>query len=179
MVTTGALIQALDAVISHSYWCVTAVLLVGGTAKLITQADFRKVIRELELVPQGLTPATAFSVPVVEVGLALWLASGIAAGVAALSAALTFLSFAGIIAHQLRRGGGATHCGCFGVRASLTWRSAARDVLLAVWALAPLTPQPAMWLLFSGAGMGCSFLSLSSSQATTPPQTPPRLVSSI
>jgi uncharacterized membrane protein YphA (DoxX/SURF4 family) len=143
-------------------WLMTAarllvggVFLVAGAVKLPDPAAAERAVRAYRLLPEGLVPAAAFGLPVVEIAVGLALLAGVWVRTAAVVAAVMLAGYIAAIASVWARGL-SIDCGCFGnggqVAAGQTAYPAeiARDVGLLLVALA-LARWPRSRLALGGA----------------------------
>lgn len=108
------------------------VLLTAGVAKLIKGREFIKVVRDYDLLPQGMAAFVGQLLPSVELLLGVCLLLGILVEWSALTAALILLLFACAVAINLARGRRDIACGCFGQRDhKLSWAIVIRNAILA------------------------------------------------
>lgn len=120
---------------------VGAVFVVAGAVKLPDPAAAERAVRAYRLLPEGLVPAAAFGLPVVEIAVGLALLAGVWVRTAAVLSALMLAVYVAAIASVWARGL-SIDCGCFGnggqVAAGQTAYPAeiARDVGLLLVALA-------------------------------------------
>ena len=109
------------------------VLLATAAGKLLDVEGFARVLGTYEAFPEGSLPPLAVAVPLVELGLALWLFSGRNRAAAAAAAVGLHAAYAGWAAATLLRGLRLANCGCFGVffPRPLTWRTVVEDLAMA------------------------------------------------
>jgi uncharacterized membrane protein YphA (DoxX/SURF4 family) len=108
-----------------------AVWLVAGVAKIADLEQFRVQVEAYRVVPGGLEAAFAYALPFLEVGIGLYLVSGLLVrGTAALSCLLMGLFVVATVQARVR--GLVLDCGCFGalVRQPIGWWTIARDAAL-------------------------------------------------
>lgn len=119
-------------------WAFAVMFLFSGSMKLK-----RPLLAAFAIVDFGLTkrarPVHGLTLGLIEVGLAIWLASGLGVTIGLMAAAALLLSFTVLIAWALRRGGGFP-CFCFGesdssVSPKTLWRTGA--LTLCAFALVP------------------------------------------
>jgi hypothetical protein len=116
------------------------VLLATAAGKLLDVEGFARVLGTYEAFPESALPALALAVPLVELGLALWLFSGRGLALAADSALALHAVYAVWAAATLLRGLRIPNCGCFGVffPRPLGWRTVVEDLAmvgLSAWLL--------------------------------------------
>ena len=129
-------------------WLATAArLLVGGVfvaagvLKLPDPAAAERAVRAYRLLPEGLVPAAAFGLPVIEIAVGLALVAGVFVRTAAVVAAVMLAGYVAAIGSVWARGL-SIDCGCFGgggqVASGRTSYAAeiARDAALLLVALA-------------------------------------------
>lgn len=122
------------------------VFLTSSLPKLAAPGDFRRALRNYQLLPLGLVGPVARWLPRVELALALALLVGIATPLTAGLTAAALLVFSGAVAINLARGR-KIECGCFSGSSprEITWRLVVQDVVLAASAIAVATEAPSMW----------------------------------
>jgi uncharacterized membrane protein YphA (DoxX/SURF4 family) len=120
---------------------VGGVFVVAGAVKLPDPAAAERAVRAYRLLPEGLVPAAAFGLPVVEIAVGLALLAGVWVRTAAALSSVMLAGYVAAIASVWARGL-SIDCGCFGnggqVAAGRTAYPAeiARDVGLLLVALA-------------------------------------------
>jgi uncharacterized membrane protein len=131
--------------------------LAAAVHKLRDPRRFRRIVRGYRIVPKPFVGAAAVVIPLAELVSATLLAlpAGRSAGLTAVAALL--LLYAGAIAVNLARGVRHIECGCGPerTRRPISGGTAARNVALAVIALAalaPVRPRVAAWV--DGLGVG-------------------------
>ena len=108
-----------------------AVWLVAGAAKIADLEQFRVQVGAYDVLPAGLEAPFAYALPFVEVGIGLYLVSGLLVrGTAALSCLLMAVFVVAMIQARLR--GLVLDCGCFGslTRQPIGLWTIARDAAL-------------------------------------------------
>ncbi|MFL6141798.1 MAG: MauE/DoxX family redox-associated membrane protein [Labedaea sp.] len=127
-----------------------AVLGWAGAAKMRTAAEFDASLAVL--LPAGLRRPARVVVPMVEIGLAGWLVSGVAARPAGLAATVLLGTF--LVAQAVLRRAGYSGCGCFGgpdtMPGQLAWVRTA-GLLVAALAIAAFAADRSGWWLSSPA----------------------------
>jgi uncharacterized membrane protein YphA (DoxX/SURF4 family) len=116
-----------------------AVWLVAGFAKLASLEEFQAQVSAYELLPHALEAPFAYALPLLEIGLGLYLATGLLVrGVAAVSCVL-MLVFVVAMAQAWARGL-SLDCGCFGTlaRRPIGLGTIARDAAVGLPALVML-----------------------------------------
>jgi uncharacterized membrane protein YphA (DoxX/SURF4 family) len=122
---------------------VAAVLVYAGWVKLRQPPLlFALEVDSYQLLPSWAVLALAYALPWVELGLGLWLASGLAAAWSATAATLLLGTFFGVVLRTYLKGL-EINCGCFGPSEPLTRWTVVRDGLLVVMAL--VTAAGAWW----------------------------------
>jgi uncharacterized membrane protein YphA (DoxX/SURF4 family) len=120
---------------------VGVVMVVAGALKVPDPAAAERAVRAYRLLPEGLVPAAAFGLPVLEIAAGLALLAGVYVRTAATVAAVLLVVYIAAIASVWARGL-SIDCGCFGnggqVAAGQTAYPSeiARDVALLLVALA-------------------------------------------
>jgi uncharacterized membrane protein YphA (DoxX/SURF4 family) len=89
------------------------VLLVAGALKMPDPAAAERTVRAYKLLPEGLVPAAAFGLPVLEIAVGLALLAGVFVRTAAIAAAVLLVVYIAAIASVWARGL-SIDCGCFG-----------------------------------------------------------------
>lgn len=122
------------------------VFLTSSLPKLAAPADFRRALRNYQLLPLRLVRPVATWLPRAELALALALLVGIETSLMATLAAAALLVFSGAVAINLARGR-KIECGCFSGSSprEITWRLVLQDVVLAGPAIGVATKAPPMW----------------------------------
>ena len=122
------------------------VFLTASLPKLAAPDDFRRALRNYQLLPFRLVRPVATWLLRLELVLALALLAGAATSVTASLAAAALLVFGAAVAINVARGR-KIECGCFGGAAprQITWRLAVRDLLLGLAAIVVAARPPAMW----------------------------------
>jgi hypothetical protein len=122
------------------------VFLTSSLPKLAAPADFRRALRNYQLLPLRLVRPVATWLPRAELALALALLVGIATPLTATLAAAALLVFSGAVVINLARGR-KIECGCFSGSSprEITWRLVLQDVILAGSAIGVATGAPPMW----------------------------------
>jgi putative oxidoreductase len=122
------------------------VFLTSSLPKLAAPGDFRRALRNYQLLPLGLVGPVARWLPRVELALALALLVGIATPLTSALTAAALVLFSGAVAINLARGR-KIECGCFSGSSprEITWRLVVQDVVLAAAAITVATAAPPMW----------------------------------
>lgn len=122
------------------------VFITAGLPKLAAPDDFRRAVRNYQLLPFSLVRPVAVWLPRLELALAVVLLSGFATRVAASLAASALFAFGAAVSVNLRRGR-TIECGCFGGSAPrrITWRLVATDVALGAGGVAMAIAPPPSW----------------------------------
>jgi hypothetical protein len=129
---------------------IVCVFLRAGFAKVTDLPDFRSAVANYRLLPTGLVPPVALTLPFAEVAAAVFLALGILPGIVAALLALLLLSFAGAIAINLARGR-SFDCGCAGsAPQTINWWHVAVNVGMAALAVAIALAPPSTLALWPG-----------------------------
>jgi uncharacterized membrane protein YphA (DoxX/SURF4 family) len=127
---------------------IVCVFLRAGFAKITDLADFRSAVKNYRLLPPGLVPVVALTLPFAELAAAILLAVGILPGITAGLLALLLLCFAAAIAINLARGR-SFDCGCAGsAPRTISWAHVASNACLAALAVAVTLAPPrtlAVW----------------------------------
>jgi uncharacterized membrane protein YphA (DoxX/SURF4 family) len=124
----------------------------AGAAKLADRADFRRAVRNYEIVPPRLVRATAAAVPAAEVTAGGLLLLGLATSIASWVVAALLAGFSAAIAVNLSRGR-VFDCGCGGTAPrTISWRHVASNSLLAASAVAVAVAPPPALALCTGPG---------------------------
>lgn len=107
-------------------------LLATATGKLMDLGGFAQVLATYALLPRGGLLPTAVGLASFELGLSLWVLSGIGLSFAALAALLLHLLFAAVAVASNLRGLDIPNCGCFGVfwARPMTWGTVVEDLFL-------------------------------------------------
>jgi len=132
------------------------VFLASGLSKLISVTSFRGALVRQAILPKKSVAFVAWSLPVVEVGMALLLlvpefTMWVALAIALLTGVFTFVTL------RLMAQGRATECGCYGLlyRERLGWTTVLRDLTLITIALGVAAlvraNRPLEWLFDTGA----------------------------
>jgi hypothetical protein len=128
--TPGALSNSRTAFLLRLF--LGLVLLATAAGKLLDVRGFAGILRTYETFPDAALLPLALAVPLVELGLAIWLVSGRRL-VAAAGATLALHAIYAVWAAATRmRGLHLSNCGCFGVffPRPLTWRTVLEDLVL-------------------------------------------------
>lgn len=135
---------------------VGALLLSTGVAKMLDQPGFASVIASYRLLPLDAAFPAARLIASVQMGLGVWLCSGIYSRVACLCAVLLLALFALAMGINVARGRTGLSCGCLpGHDTRLTGGSVLRTLLLAAAMLgAAATGRPSGAVLAAVALMG-------------------------
>ena len=122
------------------------VFLTASLPKLAAPNDFRRALRNYQLVPLRLVRPVATWLPRFELALAVALLVGVAAPITASLTATALLVFSAAVAFNLARGR-KIECGCFSGSSprEITWRLVLQDVVLAASAIGVATEAPPMW----------------------------------
>ena len=107
--------------------------LVSGAAKLADLTAFKQEVAAYEVPPSSLVDVVAYGLPLLEVGLGVYLAIGLLVRPAALLSVALMLLFIGVQAQAWARGL-SIQCGCFGSlsRETVGAGSIVRDIALAL-----------------------------------------------
>jgi hypothetical protein len=133
-----------EAVNLISYSCVSFIsmtFLVAGISKILRPVPFVSALRQYRVLPSALVRPVAISVPLLEVGLAIFLVLSKGNWLAASFSACLLLAFSVAMGFNLVQGRAKTPCGCgslFG-RGVISWVLVFRNILLAALAFA-MTP---------------------------------------
>jgi hypothetical protein len=116
---------------------IAAILLSTAVGKLLDVRGFAGILRGYRALPEGFVLLLAAGVPMLEIALAGWLASGRLLRGAAAASALLHGAYAAWSASALLRGLELANCGCFGVFLArpLTWGTVAEDGVLVLLSL--------------------------------------------
>jgi uncharacterized membrane protein YphA (DoxX/SURF4 family) len=122
------------------------VFLTSSLPKLAAPDDFRRALRNYQLLPFRLVRPVATWLPRFELALAVALLVGVATPITASLTATALLVFSAAVAVNLARGR-RIECGCFssGSPRKITWLLVARDIALGLAAIAVAAWPPAMW----------------------------------
>ena len=132
---------------------VAAVFLAAAVAKLADRAGTRTAVREFG-APAGLVPSMAFGLPLAELVVAALILNGPTRTSGAAGALGLLIVFSAAITVRLARGD-APDCHCFGQlhSAPVSWKTLARNGVLAILAVTALTaglagdtPSPVAWI---------------------------------
>lgn len=125
--------------------------IVSGIGKLRHRARWTEMLSAYRLVPDTLLVPVAWGLPVLEIGVALGLATGFGLAVAATTGAVLMLVFAAAIGINLRRGRLELDCGCNPAARpqKISVRLMLRNMALAGPLLACMLPMPAMPMEFA------------------------------
>lgn len=117
------------------------VLLATAAGKLLDVPGFARVLQTYHAFPDGALLPIALAVPLVELGLALWLFLGRALPAAAAVSVVLHFFYAFWSAVSVLRGLKLSNCGCFGVYwpRPLGWSTVFEDLVLAAASLLLLT----------------------------------------
>ena len=112
---------------------IAAVLLLTGVAKLLDVFAFARIIGTYGVFTESVLLPRAVLVPVAEIALSAWLASGRRLFAAALAALAMHIVYAGWAASAVVRGLRLSNCGCFGAYfpRRLGWSTVAEDAVMA------------------------------------------------
>jgi uncharacterized membrane protein YphA (DoxX/SURF4 family) len=107
--------------------------LVSGAAKLADLTAFKQEVAAYDVPPSSLVDVVAYGLPLLEVGLGVYLAIGLLVRPAALLSVALMLLFIGVQAQAWARGL-SIQCGCFGglSRETVGAGSIVRDIALAL-----------------------------------------------
>ena len=122
------------------------VLVTASFPKLADQDDFRRALRNYQLLPFSLVRPVARWLPRLELLVGGLLVGGLATRVVASISAIAFFAFSSAVAINLARGR-KIECGCFGGSAPrrITWRLVCQDLTLAAGAVALVADPPPHW----------------------------------
>jgi hypothetical protein len=112
---------------------IAGILLLAGFSKLRRPSEFKRVLKNLSLLPPYVNAFVAISLPLVELALGLLLCLS-ASRALFFAATGLFAAFAFILAIALLRGRSGS-CGCWGTPGRLTWHHPIRTLCLASLAL--------------------------------------------
>jgi uncharacterized membrane protein YphA (DoxX/SURF4 family) len=123
------------------------VFLTASLPKLAAPDDFRRALRNYQLLPFRLVRPVATWLPRLELVLAVGLLAGVATPAIASLAATALFVFSAAVAVNLARGR-KIECGCFSSSAprQIAWPLVARDLVLAVAAAGVAIESPPMWV---------------------------------
>jgi hypothetical protein len=116
-------------------FAIAGIFIRAGTVKLANLRDFQAAVANYEILPLGLVPAVAVSVPAGEVAAGVLLLLGVAPGIASAVLAALLVCFSAAIGLNLTRGR-IFDCGCGGraVPQLIGWRHVAVNLALAALA---------------------------------------------
>jgi uncharacterized membrane protein YphA (DoxX/SURF4 family) len=122
--------------------CVALLLASAARHKLRDAPAFRGTLAGYGLLPSSWTRAVAAAIPLLELAIAMWLASGVLRAPAAFSAAALLVVYAAAIAAGIARGRSGIDCGCAGPAARLPLGPAlvVRNLVVASATLVVLLP---------------------------------------
>jgi len=122
------------------------VFITASLPKLAAPDDFRRAVRNYQLLPFSLVRPVASWLPRLELAVGVALLSGFATRVAASVAASALFGFCAAVSVNLRRGR-TIDCGCFGGSAprQITWHLVATDVALGACSVAIAVSPPQGW----------------------------------
>lgn len=122
-------------------FAIAAVLLVSATGKLLDVQAFARVLETYRAFPDRVLFPLALAIPLAELGLALWLLSGLAPAAAALASVVIHFAYGVWSAISVLRGLELSNCGCFGVfwPRPLGWFTVLEDLVLMAVSFALLT----------------------------------------
>jgi hypothetical protein len=128
-VTLG--VQSAMAVLLVTRLCLAAFLTPSAIRKLADMPHFIEGTVAYEVLPERVARVVGFTIPWIELALALALILGVALPIAGTLAAFVLTSFALAVAVNLRRGR-QINCNCYGVAATVTisWATIARICML-------------------------------------------------
>lgn len=115
----------------------TVLLLITGGAKLLDIHGFVGIVDSYAMLPDALTPPSAFALAVWEIILGLWLLSRWKCRAAAVALIALHMLYLLWLLAALARGLSLPNCGCFGVYwpRPLTWQSPLEDLALLLLAI--------------------------------------------
>ncbi len=113
-------------------------LLATSVGKLLDVRGFARVLLTYDSLPEGTALPVALGLSLLELGLSLWLFSGVKLKFAALAAIVLHVQFTAVAVSANLRGLDIPNCGCFGVFLArpMTWATVAEDVLLTILCVA-------------------------------------------
>jgi uncharacterized membrane protein YphA (DoxX/SURF4 family) len=152
MHSTGSAAVAALALVLALRLGVGLLFLRAGARKLAGQADFRRAVRNYNIVPPQLVNTTAATVPAVEVTAGGLLMLGAATSIVGWLLAALLAVFSAAIAINLTRGR-VFDCGCGGAAPRrISWQHVVSNLLLAACAVVvAVVPIPAL-ALYTGPG---------------------------
>jgi len=102
----------------------------SGVAKLIDSAGFMRALTTYQVFPVWIIHPLTRTVPLIELGLAIWLLTGLIPQLSALAITIILAAFTAVIARNLTRGVRFS-CGCFGSdNVPATWLTVWRNLVL-------------------------------------------------
>jgi len=129
-------------------------LLMSGAAKLIDSAGFKRALTTYQVFPAPMIYPLTRTVPLIELGLAIWLLTGLVPRLSVLAITIILAAFTAVIAWNLIRGVRFS-CGCFGSDSvPATWLTVWRNLaLLAMSGYLLFYPEPTLPSINSYDGM--------------------------
>ncbi len=113
-------------------------LLATSVGKLLDVRGFAQVLLTYDSLPEATVLPVALGLSLLELGLSLWLFSGVKLKLAALAAIVLHVQFTAVAVSANVRGLYIPNCGCFGVFLArpMTWATVVEDVLLTIMCVA-------------------------------------------
>jgi uncharacterized membrane protein YphA (DoxX/SURF4 family) len=146
-----------DVIISGGQWIIrvaVGVLLVSASiSKFAGLDEFADIVASFGIRSPGLNRLVTIGIPLCELCIGVLVVGNLLAPLGALAAATLFLLFAIVTSRAMLNGLAGAKCGCIGRRAAITWRHAARNIVLAVAALAS-SAQPTLCVLLVALALG-------------------------
>ena len=107
-------------------------LLATSVGKLLDVRGFAQVLLTYDSLPEAMVLPVALGPPLLELGLSVWLFSGVELKLAALAAIVLHVQFTAVAVSANLRGLDIPNCGCFGVFLArpMTWATVVEDALL-------------------------------------------------
>jgi Methylamine utilisation protein MauE len=118
-------------------WFFVLLLAASAISKLADMPGFYAVIKSYALLPEAVIPISAWTLAILELALAIWLAMGKRINVAALIVIALHFVYLIWLMIALTRGLHIPNCGCFGIywARPLTWLTLLEDFILLVLAI--------------------------------------------
>jgi uncharacterized membrane protein YphA (DoxX/SURF4 family) len=158
---------AIDPALQLALRCALALLFASAALhKLRDMARFRSAVDSYALLPQRIAAVAATCFPLLELMLAVSIASGISLPAAALTSSVLLSTYAAAIGVNIRRGRTAIDCGCSGPAANVPLQPAlvVRNLMvasIAVLLIAPATDRPLTALDMAGVAFTTTALAAS------------------